>query len=481
MKVITACAESEKNLNMMIQAKNKFVLMNNLYIKSDNSALKLLKKAKEAGMSVLVDSGTYAFKQQYIPLYVNFDTFRYDPTVTMSQESLDQMANALRKEGITLEVVQEKIQTYVKGYLRRIPIFYEYAENISEMDLDMFYPSYDEFKTKLRNLFEPFKDKIIYTPHLYNSPELLVELMGSGIKYMGLSGRDESFFNTYWKELAENKIKVHGWASTDYRSTQLPFYSVDSSSWQAGARFGITYLYRGDGKLDNIENKERRCEMEEQCKEAGVNFKLFLDDDRDQVDLFNLHQWALFQEDMDKRNDNAYWLSAEEKNSQILKERQITALVNQTVRPVSQVDTRMSNVRYCNSCSVKQQCPYFELNATCSISYVKSIESREDLIQGMADILTISQDRIAQASWRERLQGISLDANLSKEIMNHFSLAKGFLQMTQAPPQEEISIKAKSSKPGILASMFGAFMSGGKSSGVGEVIEGTSKGGVDLD
>lgn len=461
MKVIVACAESEKNFEIMCKAGIQFCLMNNLYIKSEKNALKLLKKAKELNISVLMDSGTFAFKQQYIPLYVNFDTFRYDPCVTMSQESLDQMANALKKEGITREIVQEKAEKYASEYIKRVPMYYEYVECMSELDVDLFYSSYDQFKTRLRNLFDPFKDKVIYTPHLYNSSDVYMELFNNGVQFLGLSGGDESFFNTYWKELAEKKIKVHGWASTNYRSTQMPYYSIDSSSWQAGSRFGITYLYRGDGKLDNIENKARRAEMEEECKEAGVNFKLFLEDDRDQVDLFNLHQWAKFQEDMAKRVDNAYWMSAEEKNANLVKEREITALVNQRDREIQPVDIRMTGVRFCNSCPVKLQCPNFELNARCNIGAMREINTTDDLLQGLKGILSANEDRIAQAMWREKLQGISLDANLSKEIMNHFSLSKGFLSLVQQP-QEELNITAKSSKPGIIAEMMSAFMGGGK-------------------
>lgn len=137
MKIILASMENEHNLNLAIKAEVKFVLMNHLYIKSWKNAEKLLKMAKDNNVSVLMDSGCFMFKQSYLPLRVDWETYRYDPCITMSQESLDQMAEALRKEGITVETVREKAKEYIKGYLKNMPLYYEMCENVAELDIDM--------------------------------------------------------------------------------------------------------------------------------------------------------------------------------------------------------------------------------------------------------------------------------------------------------------------------------------------------------
>lgn len=51
------------------------------------------------------------------------------------------------------------------------------------------------------------------------------------------------------------KVRVHGLGYTSNRMTEMPFYSVDSTSWLSGNRFGAVYNFK-DGTMTKVDKPQ---------------------------------------------------------------------------------------------------------------------------------------------------------------------------------------------------------------------------------
>lgn len=106
-----------------------------------------------------------------------------------------------------------------------------------------------------------------------------------GIVIKEIKPRDYKYFIPLLEIARKNNCKVHGLGFTGMKYLKkYHFYSVDSTSWTAGSRFGIIYKYE-NGTIKQI-NKPANCrikkEREEECK------------------INNLKEWIKFQNYADK-------------------------------------------------------------------------------------------------------------------------------------------------------------------------------------
>lgn len=83
-------------------------------------------------------------------------------------------------------------------------------------------------------------------------------------------------FHTLLKIAKENNCKVHGLGFTNLKGMEkYPFYSVDSTAWLSGNKFGAAYLF--DGKT-----------MRKQNKQLGQRVKT------NEVAIHNFSEWVKF-------------------------------------------------------------------------------------------------------------------------------------------------------------------------------------------
>lgn len=111
---------------------------------------------------------------------------------------------------------------------------------------------YDEEGTKKNQKYmeERYDLKPIPTFHKGESIEYLKDLIDN-YEYIALggmvfSGDLENYLNSVWKEILKwnPKLQVHGFGLTNQSHIQnYPWYSVDSSSFKGGKRFGRIALY----------------------------------------------------------------------------------------------------------------------------------------------------------------------------------------------------------------------------------------------
>lgn len=94
--------------------------------------------------------------------------------------------------------------------------------------------------------------------------------LGGMVQYAGL----QEWLDKTWKVILKHKpnLRVHGFGLTDYSlMIRYPWYSVDSSSFMAGRRFGRISLIDEEGKIFDMRVEEY---MEQLIKEGRVNEKI---------------------------------------------------------------------------------------------------------------------------------------------------------------------------------------------------------------
>lgn len=113
--------------------------------------------------------------------------------------------------------------------------------------------------------------------------------------YIGASGtrhfvenarRIYEFAKTY-------NAKVHGFGWTSLPNLKaFPFFSVDSTTWLGGVRYGTSYRYDGKNfRVTPYYQKFRRKADKVLCEENGIDYEALLRDERTAVNMYNLIGW----------------------------------------------------------------------------------------------------------------------------------------------------------------------------------------------
>jgi hypothetical protein len=102
------------------------------------------------------------------------------------------------------------------------------------------------------------------------------------------------------------ETKFHGFSMTkeDFMK-KLPFYSVDSTSWLAGSRYGSTYYFKGAKLIQTAEKAIRRT-MKGKLDKIGIDWEKVMADDPYEVDRMNAHAWIEYNRHINKF-DKSYW------------------------------------------------------------------------------------------------------------------------------------------------------------------------------
>lgn len=99
-----------------------------------------------------------------------------------------------------------------------------------------------------------------------------------GIVTKEIAPKDYIYFTPLLDIAKKNNCKVHGLGFTAIAQlSKYKFYSVDSTSWVSGSRFGQLHEFK-DGKMTTYKPKDKRA------------------DDYKKIDAHNLKQWIKFQQ-----------------------------------------------------------------------------------------------------------------------------------------------------------------------------------------
>jgi len=127
--------------------------------------------------------------------------------------------------------------------------------------------------------------------HTNEGFDWLKRYISEGYKYIALGGvaqlRNRTKILSWLKScfsLIPSDVKVHGFAITSpFLVKKFPFYSIDSSSWAKGGRFGV-FFYYDKGKFRTLDPKKFGKKFGVSFNKSG-NYKMH---------KFNLMQWCKF-------------------------------------------------------------------------------------------------------------------------------------------------------------------------------------------
>lgn len=294
----------------------------------------------------------------------------------------------------------------------------------------------------------------------------------------------------------KHKTRVHGLGVTSYKDiTVMPLYSIDSTSWLSGDRFGATFFFQnGRVKSYDKNHKDVRKRWKSQCDKYDIDFGKLNADDTKEVRAWNAFQWKLFADAMNEQHRNRkmeYWLGTrlegkmaenlepleeryEEKDIEVVtedegedddffskKELIITPEAQLEIdRKAEKLASRgiMSNPNAivssvpCDGCYLGDRCPYYKENATCQIGLDVTLTSGKDMVALMQTLLEIQTERALRGAFVEKMDGGMINETVSKELDRTMGMMQRVKEMSDN--REEVTITAKGS--GILAQIFGA-------------------------
>jgi len=279
---------------------------------------------------------------------------------------------------------------------------------------------------------------------------------------------------------------------------RMPFYSVDSTSWLSGARYGTTYEFR-NGQLKVHADKDVRKRFKRMCEELNVSYEGLLADDSKTVNEWNMLQWKLYSDwltssPMKKKQE--YWhdrvhggeikkvvkIDFEDYSKEVIilngkgelynpedyevaEEEKETALVEVDGQMVSKKEVELQKISQgmymeCDSCTLGDRCPLYKEGQMCGIPS-SEVEGAQDFADIMKMLFNMQKKRVLLGAMQESQDGGILDERLSKEIDRMMGMMQKFRDLVN--PQDSIEIKAKgSASGGILAQIFGLNKDGGE-------------------
>lgn len=114
-------------------------------------------------------------------------------------------------------------------------------------------------------------------------------------KYVGASGTRHFINNAsrIYNAAKHYGTRVHGFGWTSLPTLKrFPFFSVDSTTWLGGVRYGTSYRYDGKNfRVTPYYKKYYRKADKILCLENGVDYDALLRDERTAVNMYNLIGW----------------------------------------------------------------------------------------------------------------------------------------------------------------------------------------------
>lgn len=100
--------------------------------------------------------------------------------------------------------------------------------------------------------------------------------------------------------------KFHGFGmNRDTFLKKIPFYSVDTTAWLAGTRYGTTFSFKGQ-KLYQTDDKNFRRTMKQKLQTHGIDFLSVIADKSSAVDSMNALAWREYGDHL-TRVSKPYW------------------------------------------------------------------------------------------------------------------------------------------------------------------------------
>jgi len=264
MKILLASTFNNIVIDCLKKAKPNNLLFSYYYIgrKNEQVTKDTLKYFRDYGAFIMIDSGAHSF---------------------FSEEGLS-IAHSKKKK-----TKQTDYFEYAKGYAEWLIKFKDYIDVAVELDIDVII-GYQKV-LEIREMLEKTGAKILPVWHTSLGDAEWGNMLNA-YDYVGIGLGDAvnakkilnvGFFSKKLQMAIEAKKKVHafGMVKPNYM-LKLPFYTVDSTSWNAGSRYGQLVGY--DAK--NIKIVQKRVKSQKDFLKVVNYLKL----DMSPSQLFDVYQ-----------------------------------------------------------------------------------------------------------------------------------------------------------------------------------------------
>lgn len=270
---------------------------------------------------------------------------------------------------------------------------------------------------------------------------------------------------------------IHGLAGTGVKKIQRSqFYSVDSTSWLGGGRFGTTMIFQ-NGRLRHYDmtKKDVRKRYKRRFEENGLIWSEIEADTAIEINLMNSLAWKQWSDYIKYSGSKCYWLTDEEKETAKAAKAKMfntegiidrgTSIRRAEHRRLNiatdfDFDDRAHETLHCDSCQFESRCPRYKPKNPCGYDINIRMTSKQDIARAQQMMLEIQHGRVMTGVLFEKLEGGVLDRNLSQEVSTYMSMLQQ-VRGTYDAPQDEVSIKVRAKGGGLQAALAGVFASTG--------------------
>lgn len=208
----------------------------------------------------------------------------------------------ISKDELTEETSKEEYWLpYLKEYVGWLKEHSEHIFVAANLDLDAIVGR--EVVDKWNDLyFKPLEKymNIVYVAHRdmkkeyddYNGLRRLEEYCKK-YKYVGVSQEYKGFSAKVYTIAKKYNSIIHGFAWTSIPLLKdNPMFSVDSTTWLGGVRYGTSYNYDGKNfRVNDHKKKFVRKGDKVLCKEFGINHENLIKEKRYEINTYNLIGW----------------------------------------------------------------------------------------------------------------------------------------------------------------------------------------------
>jgi len=281
--------------------------------------------------------------------------------------------------------------------------------------------------------------------------------------------------DTFFSFARSHGVLVHGRTISEQNNILgYPFFSIDSTSWLSGSKYGLTLIFqKGRIKFFSKNQKDVRKRFKSRFESAGLSWRSINADSKNEIDLMNALAWLQWSDYIKYDVNKTYWLSSSEKDRALdLKSIafNVEGLIdrkssierasnrrNKVVRDAD-YDDRAHETMHCDQCHISGRCPRFKSGQPCGYDLNLSLETHKDLQRALKKILEVQYGRVMTSVLFEKIDGGIIDPSVSKEIENIVDLIKNIKSIFD--PREEITIQAKGGSGAVTQMLSAVFRKG---------------------
>lgn len=400
--------------------------------------------------------------------------------------------------GFTFRVMRDKgegldmsVRQYADEFYDEIRRFKGIFAGIAEVDVDELGTEYMEQK-KEEALAEgipivpviqpPRLEPYIELGWFEKYPYLAVGSAALGNKHIG-------FLNHVYREAKAANVLVHGLGATKAEIlAKSEFYSVDSTTWLNGSKYGSTQMFQ-NGRLRHYDytQKDVRKRYRKRYEENGLIWEDIEAEKCEEVDLANALAWKQYSDYLRYTATKSYWLTSDEKDHALtLRSKAFNAegiidrgssLARAEHRRLTKVDDadyddRAHELLYCDTCHLTGKCPRYKRGESCGYDINIRLANSLDCQRAVQTVLEVAYGRVMTGVLFEKIDGGQLDRNVSAEMQRFLTMLKEMIGIFSPRAEESVTIKATSRNSGggggvaaMLASVLTKTGSGSSGSG----------------